>query len=109
MSKKHKNESYKRHMKEVQSQMSTPSKVFSKFMHNPAVDKTSEVIGSTVARPNAMLAGAFSAFILTLAVYVIAKNIGYQLSGFETIAAFILGWVIGLIYDYLRIIITGKK
>lgn len=109
ISKKHKNESFKRQMKEVQSQMSTPSKVFSKFMHNPVVDKASEAIGSTIARPNAMLAGTFSAFILTLAVYVVAKNIGYQLSGFETIAAFILGWIIGLVYDYLRIIITGKK
>jgi hypothetical protein len=96
-------------MKDVQRELSPGSRAFSKVIHNPIVEKTSEVVGGTVARPNAVLAGAISAFILTLAVYVIARTIGYTLSGFETIAAFIIGWVIGIIYDYLRLIITGKK
>ncbi|HRN90324.1 MAG TPA: hypothetical protein PK543_01410, partial [Candidatus Saccharibacteria bacterium] len=76
---------------------------------NKTVEKVSDVVGSTVARPNAVLSGAVSAFILTLAVYIVAKTIGYRLSGFETIAAFIVGWTIGILYDYLRILITGKK
>jgi hypothetical protein len=49
------------------------------------------------------------AFIFTLAVYLIAKNIGYKLSGFETILAFCTGWIVGILYDDLRLIITGKK
>ena len=47
--------------------------------------------------------------VFGLIIYTIAKTIGYKLSGFETIAAFLIGWLIGLIYDYLRILITGKK
>jgi hypothetical protein len=109
ISKTEKKASYKKHMKDVQRELSPGSRAFSKVIHNPIVEKTSEVVGGTVARPNAVLAGAISAFILTLAVYVIARTIGYTLSGFETIAAFIIGWVIGIIYDYLRLIITGKK
>lgn len=107
--KKQKEVSFKRQMKEVQAELSPASRTFSKVIHNKAVEKASDVVGSTVARPNAILAGSVSAFILTLVVYVIAKNIGYRLSGFETIGAFIVGWVIGVIYDYLRLIITGKK
>jgi len=56
-----------------------------------------------------MLYGSFFAFLLTLIVYVLAKNLGYTLSGFETIAAFIFGWVFGIIVDYLKILFTGKN
>lgn len=107
--KRQRNESFKRQMKDVRRDMSLPSVMFSKVVHNPVVEKASDVVGSTVARPNALLAGSFCAFALTLGVYVVAKTIGYQLSGFETIGAFFVGWLIGIIYDYLRIIITGKK
>jgi hypothetical protein len=107
--KKLKETSFKRQMKEVQTELSPTARTFSKVIHNKTVEKASDVVGSTIARPNAILAGSVSAFVLTLAVYVIAKNIGYQLSGFETIAAFIVGWVIGTVYDYLRLIVTGKK
>jgi hypothetical protein len=101
--------SYKKTMQETQAQMSAPSRSFSKVIHNKGVEKTSELVGSTIARPNAMLAGSVSAFLLTLAIYLFARHYGYPLSGFETIAAFVLGWAVGLLFDYLRIMITGKK
>ena len=107
--KKAKDASFNLKMKEVQSQMSTPSRTFSKVIHNKAVEKTSEVVGATVARPNAFLAGAISSFIFTLAIYLVAKHYGYPLSGFETIGAFIVGWLVGILFDYLRIMITGKR
>lgn len=109
ISKKQKDASFKRQMKDVQAELPVASRAFSKIIHNKVIERTSEVVGSTVARPNAILSGAICAFVLTLAVYVTAKVIGYRLSGFETIAAFIVGWVAGIIYDYLRVIITGKK
>ena len=96
-------------MKQVQSELPAPQRAFSKIIHNPVVEKTSEAVGKTIARPNAILAGSVVAFFAVLAVYLIAKNLGYVLSGFETIAAFIVGWLIGILYDYLRVMITGKK
>jgi hypothetical protein len=107
--KKTRNKSYKQTVKRVQSELPTGSRVFSKVIHNKVVENTSEVLSSTVARPNAILSGAVAAFILTLATYVTAKTIGYKLSGSETIVAFIIGWLIGLIYDYFRLLLTGKK
>ncbi|MBC7868880.1 hypothetical protein H7X69_01710 [Candidatus Saccharibacteria bacterium] len=109
ISKSQKDASYKRTMKHVQTELSPGSRAFSKVIHIKAVEKASDAIGSTIARPDAMLAGAVSAFILTLGLYVMAKTLGYQLSGFETIGAFIIGWVCGITYDYFRLIITGKK
>ena len=109
ISKKEKETSFKRHMKDVQAQLPAPQRVFSKLIHSPIVEKTSEFIGATVARPNAILAGSVVAFFAVLGVYLVAKNLGYVLSGFETIAAFVIGWIIGILYDYFRTMITGKK
>lgn len=101
--------SFTQTMEEVQSQMSAPSKTFSKVIHNKTVEKVSDVAGNTIARPNALLSGAIVAFALTLGVYLLAKNLGYPLSGFETVGAFILGWILGIAYDFLKIMITGRQ
>lgn len=109
ISKKEKEASYKKEMARVQAELTPASRVFSKFIHAKPVEKVSEAVGSTIARPNAILSGAVVAFVLVLAVYIVAKNLGYVLSGFETIAAFAVGWIIGVLYDYFRVMITGKK
>jgi hypothetical protein len=109
VSKKEKQASYKQHLSKLQSELPPTQRGFSKIIHNPIVEKASETLGSTIARPNAILAGAMVAFFLVLAVYLIAKHLGYVLSGFETIGAFIVGWVLGILYDFFRVMITGKK
>ncbi len=101
--------SYKKTMKETQAQMKPAERTFSKVIHAPAIEKTSEAVGSTIARPNAILAGSLMAFLFTLGIYMLAKYYGYPLSGFETIAAFIVGWLAGLTFDYFRVMITGKR
>lgn len=102
-------ESFNVIMKEIHSQMSAPSRTFSKVIHNKTVERVSEVAGSTIARPDAILSGAIAAFLLTLGVYLVAKNLGYPLSGFETIGAFALGWVLGLAFDFVKVMVTGRK
>lgn len=109
ISKKEREASYNRTMKKVQSELSGPSRTFSKIIHNKAVEKVSDAVGATVARPNAIASGAIVAFLATLAVYFVAKDVGYQLSGFETMGAFAVGWVIGLLFDYFKVMITGKR
>ncbi|MCA9339861.1 MAG: hypothetical protein KDA17_03020 [Candidatus Saccharibacteria bacterium] len=108
-SKRERDASYDRTMREVRSQMSAPSRVFSSVIHNPVVEKISDVVGGTIARPNAIASGALFAFGFTLAIYLIAHFNGYPLSGTESIASFVVGWLIGLVYDYFKLLITGKK
>lgn len=102
-------ERFDKTMAAVQSQLSPSSRAFSKVIHNPAIEKASEVTGSTVARPNALLSGAIAAFVLTLAIYLIARFNGYPLSGAESIAAFALGWLCGLAFDFVRIMMLGRR
>ena len=109
INKQQREKSFKQTMNQVQKELPASNRVFSKVIHNDFIEKTSDIVGNTVARPNALFAGAFVAFVLTLLTYTVAKTIGYSLSGFETIAAFVIGWIIGITYDYLRILVTGKK
>jgi hypothetical protein len=108
ISRKEREQSFKRHMNRVQDHMSAPSRAFSKVIHNKVIEQTSDMVGSTVARPDAILSGAVAAFILTLGVYVVAKTLGFALSGFETIGAFAFGWILGTLYDYIKTLATGK-
>ena len=108
-SKRERDASYNRTMREVRSQMSAPSRAFSTFIHNPVVEKVSDAVGSTIARPNAIASGAGFAFLFTLSIYLVARFYGYALSGTETIASFVLGWIVGLVYDYFRLLVLGKK
>lgn len=108
-SKRQRTDSYAATMKQIQSEMDASSRAFSKFIHNPSVEKLSDAVGATVARPNAVLAGSMMATFLTLFVFLVAKQYGYRLSGFETIGTFFVGWSLGLIYDYARTMVTGKR
>lgn len=107
VTKKQKTAEYKKTMSAIRSEMSTPARTFSKVIHNPVVEKTSDVVGATVARPNAILAGSTTAFIAVAITYLVAKHYGYVLSGFESIAAFILGWLAGISFDYVLLLIRG--
>lgn len=100
---------YKKTLKSIQKNMNPAEKTFSKVIHNPVIEKTSDVAGATVARPAALLTGSVSALVITSIVYVIAHHYGYALSGSEWIVTFILGWAIGLIIDWIRVAILGKK
>lgn len=107
--KKEREASFKATMKEIQTDMSAPSRTFSKVIHNPVVEKVSDAAGKTVARPNAILSGAIAAFLFTLVIYLVARYYGYPLSGAESIAAFALGWLFGITYDFLKAMVTGKR
>ena len=102
-------EAFNRVMDEAQSHMSPASRTFSKIIHNPVIEKTSEAVGKTIARPNAILSGSVGAFVIVLGVFLIARHYGYPLSGAETIVAFAAGWVVGIVYDFLRAMITGGR
>ncbi|MDR1969768.1 MAG: hypothetical protein LBQ11_00250 [Candidatus Nomurabacteria bacterium] len=100
---------YKKTLKSIQKNMNPAERTFSKVIHNPAVEAVSEAAGKTVARPAALLAGSLSALILTTIIYITAKYYGYVLSGSEWIITFVIGWAIGLIIDWIRVEILGKK
>lgn len=101
--------SYKKELQHIQAELPVASRAFSKVIHNPVIERVSDVAAETVARPNAILSAAIFGFVLTAGVYMVARYFGYPLSGFETIGAMIVGWIVGIMFDFIRIMVTGKK
>lgn len=95
------NKSYAKTMLEIQSHLSPLSKIFSKIIHVPLIDKISSLINNTILRPRPITYGAIGA-ISSIIIYLIAKKYGYILAGSETILLFIIGWTIGILIDYIR-------
>lgn len=89
--------------------MTPASRAFSKVIHHPVVDKVSDTVGNTIARPNLIIAGGLGTLILCSAVYLIAKQYGYVLSGFEAIGTFLLGWGIGAVIEYARVGFVNQR
>lgn len=108
ITKREKDRAYKKTLQRIQTEMNAPARVFSKVIHSAAVEKTSEVIGSTAARPNALLFGSLAALIILSIIYAIGQTYGYRLSGFEMIAAYGFGWALGLIVDYCKVLAAGR-
>lgn len=88
-------------MNETTREMPKYRRTFSRFIHLHWIAALSNLIGATVARPSAILFGAITSFSLTLVAYLLSKNLGYSLSGFEPIGAFLIGWVVGIIFDVI--------
>ena len=101
ITKKQLNDSFKSQMKYAETEMTGAERLVSRFIHLKPIDKSADVIGSTIARPNSMLSGSIAAFLSITILYFVSKHYGYPLSGFETAGAFIAGWVVGLMYDQL--------
>lgn len=99
---------YKDILTHTQNELTPASRRFSKVIHQPVVEKTSAAVGSTVARPNAILFGSLFALILSGGIYLIARYYNYTLSGFEAIAAFIVGWAFGMLVDFIRLALRRR-
>jgi len=95
-------------MTEATRTMPAPQRWLSTVLHIRTISFISDILGSTIARPNALLFGAALSFIVTLFTYLLAKNLGYSLSGFEPIGGFSLGWILGILYDLIRSL-TSKR
>lgn len=109
ITKQRREQSFHGHMKDAEQSMTTSERLFSKLIHSAPIEKASDIASSTVARPNALLSGSIAAFLTITILYFTAKHYGFQLSGFETIAAFAAGWLLGILYDYFTVMLRGKK
>jgi hypothetical protein len=103
ITKAEKTRTYKMTMKRAQSQMSAPSRSFSKFIHNPFVERTSEAVGATVARPSGILGAGILGFIGISVVLYYARRNGFAIDNpyALTVILFLGGWTLGLVVEFI--------
>ena len=89
-------------MADVTESMPRHKRIISRIIHTPLVYTASDFISRWFMRPNALLFGAVTSFSLTLAAYLLSKNLGYSLSGSESIVTFVIGWCVGFLFDSFK-------
>lgn len=90
---------YKQTLTSMQQRLRPASRNFSKVIHAPAVERSSEALEATVMRPSVTLGATWTALIVGGIFYETARYYGYHLSGFEMIAALIVGGILGVVIE----------
>ncbi len=92
---------YSQTMQSVQRHLSPVSQSFSKIIHSPVIETTSEVLEKTVLRPSVTNGALWTAAIVGLFFYLVARHYGYVLSGSELLLSLIAGGLIGGLLELL--------
>jgi hypothetical protein len=92
---------YAHTMASLQHKLAPVSRRFSRLIHTPAIEKTSEALEKTVARPSVINGALWTALLVGGTFYIIARTYGYALSGSEILFSFLAGGLIGIAAESL--------
>lgn len=90
---------YRRTLKRAQSRLPAPARAFSKVIHNPVVETTSEFLGKTIARPSGILAGGIAALVGSTIFLWVARHYGYEYNFLLFALCFVGGFIIGVLTE----------
>lgn len=94
--KKIKDQSYKKTMSIVQKDLTPSQRFMSRIIHNPVVEKTSDVAAKTIVRPSGIIGGGMIAILGALIVMIVARKIGFEVPNSLFAVLFIIGFFIGI-------------
>ncbi len=92
---------FSRALTRARKKLPLPDRAFSRVIHNPVIDRSSDFVGKTIARPTPLLSGAFLAFIGSTALLWISRHYGYRYNYLVTLILFFGGAIIGLFAEIL--------
>lgn len=90
---------YEQTLASVQRRLKPLSRGFSKLIHTPAIERTSDAVGSTIARPSVAAGSTWTALVVGLVFYFTARRYGYTLSGSELLISLVVGALLGLVLE----------
>jgi hypothetical protein len=100
-SREYREDAFKNILSKAQERLGKPDKLMSKLIHQPIVERVSEVGAKTVARPSGLLIGSIFSFVTTLATYLVARYNGYDMTFSVVLYSFAGGFLIGVVIEYL--------
>ncbi|TAK88919.1 hypothetical protein EPO04_02290 [Patescibacteria group bacterium] len=100
---------YRHTMTTLQHRLKPASRTFSKVIHSPVVERTSEVVGSTIARPSVTVGATGGALIFSTTLYLYARYYGFTLKGSEIWIGLLVGGVIGLVAEFSLRLLRGRR
>jgi hypothetical protein len=100
---------YTQTLASVQRKLDPVSRSFSKAIHAPAIEKTSEALEGTVMRPSIVAGATWTAFITGLIFYLVARYYGFTLSGSEMLIALVAGAILGIVLEGLARLFRRRR
>ncbi len=100
---------YRHTMISLRHRMKPAAQTFSKFIHTPAVENTSEFVGKTVLRPSVTLGATTTAVLITGFLYEYARHYGFVLQGSTIWLTLLAGGVIGIALEGLWRLIRRSR
>jgi|GEM_PF-2502801 len=95
-------QTYRQTMTEVRSKLSRSARQFSKVVHQPVVDATSDVASKTIGRSSFLLGGFMATFIGTIVIFTNARSNGYGVSNLTfMVILFVIGAASGIALEIL--------
>lgn len=91
---------FKQTMQHTQAKMKPAAKTFSKIIHQPVIEKASDIAAKTVFRPSLTLGAALGAFLGGSMFYGFARYYGFNLSGTEFLFCGLVGAMVGVIWEF---------
>lgn len=92
---------YWRSLHRIRAHLNPTERSFSRIIHQPLIDKVSEVTSRTAARPIGLLWASITALLGSLAALIWAKRYGYGFNYSLLILLFVIGYCFGLLYEIL--------
>jgi hypothetical protein len=100
---------YSRALVRTRKHLSVPAKMFSRVIHSKILDKPSEAIGKTIARPSGMVGGAVFAFFGTSLLLWTTKKYGYEYNYLAATLLFIIGMIFGIVTESLLKLLKKRR
>lgn len=94
---------YKQTLTQLQRELpKRSSRLFSRVIHQPSIERITETAGKTLFRPSLMLGASIGALLGGSLVYISAKHYGFELSGSEFMIFGLVGALAGLTCESLK-------
>lgn len=104
-----KNSAYVRTLAKVQEQLPTATRTFSQLIHQPVIEKASNLGAQTIARPSGILAGGFAALLGSAIVLYLSRKYGFQYNYTLFVALFVVGYFTGLLIELAARLVRGRR
>lgn len=96
-----KDQSLKQGLKSIQRHLPAYQRPFSKFIHNPVVESTSDFVGATGARPSGIFVGGLFSLIFSVFIMIVCRYYGYEYNYLIGVAGLAGGFVLGIFLEFL--------
>jgi hypothetical protein len=91
---------FKQTLKQIRAQLPASQRVLSKVVHQPMVQKASELSAKTVTRPSGLLGGGLFAFVGSALYFYLAKHVGFEYNYLLFTLLFIGGFLVGVVLEF---------